>query len=95
MNIPYYKRLYQNWQKLYATHTFLILVVCAILLAYAYQPLGATYLYPQITATWVAVMIIFILAGMSVNCGGIVYSVFIQSFHGICRSITTKFGRQL
>lgn len=45
----------------------MILVLGAILLAYAYPPLGATHLYPQITAMWIAVMIIFILAGTSVK----------------------------
>jgi len=54
-------------QNVYATHSFLILVVCAILLAYAYPPLGAIYLVPQITATWIAVVFIFVLAGMGIR----------------------------
>eukprot|EP00978_Attheya_sp_CCMP212_P015092 scaffold38814_cov48-Attheya_sp.AAC.2 len=50
------------WQRavaFYTANSFLILVVIAILLAYAYPPLGADYLQPQITATWIAVMFIF------------------------------------
>jgi hypothetical protein len=43
----------------YKEYDFLILLVVVILLAYAYPPLGADYLQPQITATWVAVMYIF------------------------------------
>jgi hypothetical protein len=43
----------------YQEYDFLILLVAVILLAYAYPPLGATYLQPQITATWIAVMYIF------------------------------------
>ncbi|KAL7487686.1 hypothetical protein ACHAW6_013267 [Cyclotella cf. meneghiniana] len=51
----------------YAANNFLILIMCAILMAYVYPPLGAVYLAPQITATWIAVVFIFILAGMSIK----------------------------
>lgn len=51
----------------YTSNSFLILVVVAILLAYAYPKLGAEYLYPQYTATWVAVIIIFFLSGISLK----------------------------
>jgi hypothetical protein len=50
------------WRKLldfYHEYDVLILLVTVILLAYAYPPLGADYLEPQITATWIAVMYIF------------------------------------
>ena len=57
--ISFYKRVWKKWCKFYNTNSFLILVICAILLAYAYPPLGAVYLAPQITATWIAVMFIF------------------------------------
>lgn len=43
----------------YWANEFLILIVVVILLARAYPPLGAEYLYPQITATWIAVVFIF------------------------------------
>ncbi len=43
----------------YHANEFLILVVLAILLAKAYPPLGKVYVAPQITATWIAVIIIF------------------------------------
>lgn len=65
--LPLHKRLYTKWLQIYAKHSFLILVVCAILIAYAYPPLGAIYLAPEITATWLAVMFIFILAGMGIK----------------------------
>ena len=51
----------------YWQNEFLILIVCAILLARAYPPLGATYLAPQYTATWIAVMFIFLLAGLGLK----------------------------
>ena len=50
------------WERLvkfYWDNEFVILVVIVILLARAYPPLGATYLYPEITATWIAVIFIF------------------------------------
>jgi hypothetical protein len=43
----------------YKEYDVLVLLVFVILLAYAYPPLGADYLEPQITATWIAVMYIF------------------------------------
>ena len=43
----------------YWKYEFLCLVVIVILLARAYPPLGAEYLAPQITATWIAVVFIF------------------------------------
>eukprot|EP01083_Nonionella_stella_P252803 870610_1 len=51
----------------YTKNSFLILAVIAILLAYAYPTLGYIYFYPQITATWVAVVIIFFLSGISLK----------------------------
>ena len=41
------------------TNEFVILVILSISLAKAYPPLGAEYLQPQITAKWIAIMIIF------------------------------------
>ena len=38
---------------------FVFLVIVAISIARAYPPLGADYVFPDITATWVAVMLIF------------------------------------
>jgi solute carrier family 10 (sodium/bile acid cotransporter), member 7 len=52
---------------LYFDNEFLLLIVIAILLAKAYPPIGAEYLKPDITATWIAVIIIFFLAGLSLK----------------------------
>ena len=49
----------QRMIKFYWENEFVILVVIVILLARAYPPLGATYLAPEITATWIAVIFIF------------------------------------
>lgn len=53
--------------KFYWTNEFLILILLAILLGWAYPPLGAVYLAPKITATWIAVIIIFLLAGLGLK----------------------------
>lgn len=45
--------------KFYNDNDFVVMIVIAILLARAYPPLGAEYLQPQITSTWVAVVFIF------------------------------------
>uniref|UniRef100_A0A7S4N788 Sodium/bile acid cotransporter n=1 Tax=Odontella aurita TaxID=265563 RepID=A0A7S4N788_9STRA len=64
---PCYIRAWRRWCKFYNANSFLVLVLVVILLAYAYPPLGAVYLAPQITATWIAVMFIFILAGLGLK----------------------------
>ena len=51
----------------YWEQEFLILIIVAILLAKAYPPLGAEYLQPDITSTWIAVIIIFFCAGLSLK----------------------------
>lgn len=53
--------------KFYWTNEFLILILVAILIAFAYPPLGAIYLAPKVTATWIAVMFIFLLAGLGLK----------------------------
>jgi len=56
------------WQRIidiYWGNEFVILIILSILLAKAYPPLGAVYVAPQITATWIVVIFIF---GMSVGC---------------------------
>jgi len=53
--------------KFYWTNEFLILILLVILLGWAYPPLGAVYLAPKITATWVAVIFIFLLAGLGLK----------------------------
>ena len=59
--------LFEKVSAFYWNNEFLILVVCAILLARAYPPLGADYLQPQITATWLAVCFIFLMAGLGLK----------------------------
>ena len=46
------------WE-LYEKERLLLEVTVAIILAYLYPPLGAIYLFPEITAHWIAVIIIF------------------------------------
>ena len=49
------------------TNSFVILAACAIGVAKLYPPLGAIYLHPDITATWLAVLFIFAMAGLSLQ----------------------------
>ena len=100
-SIPCYKRAYTKWTAIYAKHSFLILVICAILLAYAYPPLGAIYLAPHITATWIAVVFIFILAGMGIKTEEFAkafqrlpFNIFVQCFNfGAVSGIVYGFSR--
>ena len=61
------RRVLNRCTKFYWDNEFLILIVFVILVAKAYPPLGAIYLAPQKTATWIAVMFIFLLAGLGLK----------------------------
>jgi len=72
----------------YNQNEFLILVVIAICLARAYPPLGAVYLEPKITAGWLAVIIIFLMAGLALRTEEFVkafqqiyFNAFVQLFN--------------
>ena len=45
-------------------NSFVLKVILVICIAKLYPPLGAIYLHPEITATWIAVMFIFLMAGI-------------------------------
>jgi hypothetical protein len=53
------RRMYRFFLQVYLQYEFLILIIIAICLALAYPPLGAEYLQPQITSSWIAVIFIF------------------------------------
>jgi solute carrier family 10 (sodium/bile acid cotransporter), member 7 len=61
------KSIWQRLCGLYQQQEFLILILVAIGLARAYPKLGAVYLQPDITATWMAVILIFLLSGISLR----------------------------
>jgi len=54
-----HEKVWNLWCQAYEKYSFLILVVIAVLFAKAYPPLGAIYLAPQITSSWIAVIFIF------------------------------------
>lgn len=98
--------LTKYWRKavaFYFENEFLCLVVVAILLARAYPRLGATYLAPQVTATWIAVVFIFVLAGLGLKTAEfakafkrIYFNAFVQCFNfGVVSSIVFGFSRLL
>jgi len=51
----------------YKANALLFGIIFAILLAYIYPPLGAIYFFPEITATWVAVVFIFVMTGLGLK----------------------------
>ena len=86
----------------YWTNEFLILIVVAILLARAYPPLGADYLQPDITATWLAVCFIFLMAGLGLKTEEfskafqrIWFNLFVQCFNFFVLSSTIYGGSRL
>ncbi|EEC45933.1 predicted protein [Phaeodactylum tricornutum CCAP 1055/1] len=87
----------------YWEQEFLLLVIAAILLARAYPPLGATYLAPDITATWLAVCFIFVMAGLGLKTEEfskalqrVYFNGFVQMFNfGVVSSIIYGLSRAL
>jgi len=85
----------------YFANEFIVLVIISIILAKAYPPLGADYLKPQITASWIAVILIFFLAGLALRTEEFVhafkemyFNTFVQIFNfGVVSSIVFGFSR--
>ena len=98
---PIYQRIWTICCNIYGTHSFLIKALVLILLAFAYPPLGAIYFVPEITATWIAVIFIFVLAGMGIKTEEFAkafqrlpFNVFVQVFNfGAVSSIVYGFSR--
>jgi len=102
-DVPQHRRVWNRLCKFYKDNSFLILILCAILLARAYPPLGADYLQPKITATWIAVMFIFVLAGLGLKTSEfskafqrLRFNIFVQVFNfGVVSAIVFGLSRFL
>lgn len=61
----------QKWKttvkEMYKKESLLIDVLAAILVAWIYPRMGAEFLFPEITAHWVAVIVIFYLSGFALK----------------------------
>ncbi|CAB9510746.1 bile acid cotransporter 7 [Seminavis robusta] len=86
---------WERFVKFYWANEFVILIVIVILLARAYPPLGAVYLAPHITATWIAVVFIFIMAGLGLKTEELTnafkqirFNLFVQTFNFGLISVT-------
>ena len=62
-----FRKIWKRAVRFWNVNQFPLLIILSIGIARAYPPLGATYLAPEITATWIAVAIIFVLAGMGLK----------------------------
>jgi solute carrier family 10 (sodium/bile acid cotransporter), member 7 len=60
-------------------HEFVLLILLAIGLAKLNPTIGIQYCYPEITATWLAVILIFVLSGLSLPTS----ELHIAAFHNI------------
>jgi len=72
----------------YEANEFLLLIIFAIVLAKIYPPLGAKYLVPDISADWIMVMFIFLLAGLALKTeefeaafNQVYFNLFVQGFN--------------
>lgn len=83
------KTFWQKLQSIYFENEFVILIILAILLAKCNPTIGIKYLYPQITAKYVAVIFIFLLSGLSLRTSelhatafsNVAFNLFIQCFN--------------
>jgi len=78
-------------------------MVASIILAYVYPPLGAHYLHPKITSTWVSVMLMFIISGLCIKTEELSqashrmgFNIFVQFFNYVVVSLVVMvFSRLL
>lgn len=80
----------------YNANSFPVKAVLAILLASAYPRLGAEYVHPQITATWIAVLFIFLMSGLGLKTeeftqafSRVWFNLFVQGFNFFTVSLIT------
>jgi len=53
------RKVWTLFVKFLNDNSFVVEIIAVIILAYIYPPLGAEYLAPQVTASWIAVVLIF------------------------------------
>lgn len=70
------------------SHGLLAAMISCVIIGYAYPKLGAYYVLPDITANWIAVIIIFFISGLSMDTATIIhaaenvrFNTFIQVFN--------------
>jgi len=86
---PCHRKLFDRLKEIYRSNQLVILLIISILLARAYPPLGAVYLVPEITATWIAVAFIFLMTGLTMKteelskaiCKRTRFNAFVQIFN--------------
>jgi solute carrier family 10 (sodium/bile acid cotransporter), member 7 len=61
------KTIWQKLQSIYTENEFVLLIALAIFLAKCNPSIGIKYMYPQITAKYIAVIFIFLLSGLSLQ----------------------------
>ena len=93
-NYPLSEKAWLLLGRFYSNNSFMILVVIAVLLAYAYPVLGAVYFYPNVTATWIAVIFIFVMSGMGLKTEQFAkafrqlrFNLFVQTFNFFAVSV--------
>ena len=75
------QRIRNRLATLLKKNSFVLLILLAILLAYAYPPLGAVYLAPEITAGWICVILIFLVTGLTLPKTDLQYAVHQYKFN--------------
>jgi hypothetical protein len=68
------------WKAKLIEHSFIMLIISAVLLALVY-PKGASYLKPDITAGYIAVILIFLMTGISLKTEELMKSVSNMKFN--------------
>jgi sodium/bile acid cotransporter 7 len=78
--------------------SLLVMVSIAILLAYIYPRLGAEFLFPEVTAHWIAVILIFFLSGFALKlhelgsaASNMKFNVFVVIYNFLGISVVVNF----
>jgi solute carrier family 10 (sodium/bile acid cotransporter), member 7 len=75
----------------YLAYDFPIHILIGIGIAKAYPPLGAEYFRPEITASWIATVLIFFLSGLGLKTGDLIKVIF-KRFYFIAFVEVYNFG---
>jgi solute carrier family 10 (sodium/bile acid cotransporter), member 7 len=67
-------------------HTFVLCVVLAVFCAWIYPQLALKYLYPELTAQWIAVVVIFVCAGLNLKTSALTKALWNVPFNAVVQT---------
>jgi solute carrier family 10 (sodium/bile acid cotransporter), member 7 len=67
-------------------HTFVLCVVLAVFCAWIYPKFALNYLHPELTASWIAVVVIFVCAGLNLKTSALTKALWNVQFNAVVQT---------